>query len=111
MLSENLPFLLNIIKTGNLSQFGRFKSDIDIELLSDLTDSLEFEKIKDKKEKCYYLALSFLLFRLKFELFHQLFNYSDKLGFFIEVKKIPFRFKILAFLHLEGMQRGLTGKF
>jgi rubrerythrin len=110
MLSENLPFLLNIIKTGNLSQFGRFKSDIDIELLSDLTDSLEFEKIKDKKEKCYYLALSFLLFRLKFELFHQLFNYSDKLGFFIEVKKIPFRFKILAFLHLEGMQRGLTGR-
>ena len=71
---------------------------------------IALQKIKDNKEKCYYLALSYLIFQMEFELFQKLFNYSDKLGFFIEVKKIPYRFKILAYLHLEGMQRGLTGR-
>ena len=117
MLLENLQFLLTAIKTGNLSQFGeftsqigKFTSQIGKDILSELSDSLVYEKLKDEREQCYYLALSFLLFRMNFGLFHQLFNHSDKLGFFIEVKKIPFRFKIMAYLHLEGMQRGLTGR-
>ncbi|MFX1280874.1 MAG: hypothetical protein ACFFA3_15975 [Promethearchaeota archaeon] len=110
MPSKNLQLLLKTIRTGNLSMFGRYVARINIELLSELSDSLDYEKIKDDKEKCYYLALSYLLFQMEFELFEQLFNYSDKLGFFIKVKNIPYRFKILAYLHLEGMQRGLTGR-
>ncbi|MFX1425867.1 MAG: hypothetical protein ACFFBE_05395 [Promethearchaeota archaeon] len=110
MPTENFQILLKRIRTGNLSMFGGYVSKINIDLLSELSDSSDYEKIKDNKEKCFYLALSYLLFQMEFELFHKLFNYSDKLGFFIEVKKIPFRFKILAYLHLEGMQRGLTGR-
>ncbi|MHA2390541.1 MAG: hypothetical protein ACXAEX_01110 [Promethearchaeota archaeon] len=76
----------------------------------DLPDSEGFDEITDSKEKCFYLLLSSLLSSMRFKLFSQLINYSDKLGIFIEVKKIPFRLKIIANLHLDGIQKGLTGR-
>jgi hypothetical protein len=84
-------------------------------------DSEDFDKISESSEKCYYLALAKLLSSLSlyrgtgdevviFNQFNQLINMSDKIGIFLEVKKIPFRFKIMAELHLDGMQKGNIGR-
>jgi hypothetical protein len=101
---------MKTIETGEISQFEDFflfYKEMEFLNLSTLDD---FDKITDNTEKCYYLALSKFLSTLRFHDFSQLFNYSDKMGFFIEVKKIPFRFKIIARLHLDGIQRGLIGR-
>ncbi len=121
MPSETFQTLIKIIKTGDFSQFEDFflyYKDMDF---LNLNDSEDFEKISDNSEKCYYLALSKLLTLLSyysgtgdealiFNEFSHLVNYSDKLGIFIEVKKIPFRFKIIAELHLDGIQKGNIGR-
>ena len=110
MLSDQFLELMKTIETGDLSQFEEFflyYKEMEFLKLSNLD---EFDKIIDKSEKCYYLALSQYLASLRFHDFSQLFDYSDKMGFFIEVKKIPFRFKIIARLHLDGMQRGIIGR-
>ena len=110
MLSEQFQVLLKIIRTGDLSRFKNLITYFEKMNFMDLSGSSDFDKIKDDKEKCYYLALSNLLSFMKFIEFEQLMNYSDDLGIFIEVKKIPFRFKIIAYLHLDGIQKGLTGR-
>ncbi len=121
MPSDTLQALIKTITTGDISQFEDFFLYYkEMEFLN-LNDSEDFEKISDNKEKCYYLALSKLLTLLSyyrgtgdevviFNEFSQLINMSDKMGIFLEVKKIPFRFKIMAELHLDGMQKGLIGR-
>ncbi|KKM19399.1 hypothetical protein LCGC14_1656040 [marine sediment metagenome] len=110
MLSEQFQGLIKTIRTGDVSQFKYFITDFREMTFLDIPDSIEFDKIEDSREKSYYLALSILLSEIKFEAFSLLVNYSDKIGFFIDPKKIPFRFKIIARLHLDGIQRGLTGR-
>ena len=110
MLSVQFLELIKTIEAGDFSHFEDFflsYKDANFLNLSNLDD---FDKISDNKEKCYYLALSKLLSTLRFHDFSQLFNYSDKMGFFIEVKKIPFRFKIIARLHVDGIKIGDTGR-
>ncbi|MHA2036490.1 MAG: hypothetical protein ACW98X_08655 [Promethearchaeota archaeon] len=121
MPSETLQTLFKTIRTGDISQFKDFFLYYkEMEFLN-MNDSEDFEKITDNKEKCYYLALSKLLTLLSyykgtgdegviFDEFSQLINISDEMGIFLEVKKIPFRFKIMAELHLDGMQKGLIGR-
>ncbi len=121
MLSEQFQVLLKTIGTGDLSQFEDFFLYYKEMDFLNLNDSEDFEKISDNREKCYYLALSKLLSLLSlyrcmgeevviFNEFNQLLNLSDKMGFFIEVKKIPFRFKIIAQLHIDGIRKGLIGR-
>ncbi|MFW9825807.1 MAG: hypothetical protein ACFFE4_22900 [Candidatus Thorarchaeota archaeon] len=121
MLSENLNGLIKTIESGDISQFTELYLKFKEMDFLDLSDSDEFEKITDDREKCYYLALSKLLSSLSlyrgtgdevmlFNEFSKLFNLSDKMGYFIEVKKIPFRFKIIARLHVDGMRKGYIGR-
>jgi hypothetical protein len=121
MHSDQFQTLIKTIRTGDVSQFEAFFLSYKEMVFLNLNDLKEFGKISDKREKCYYLALSELLSLLslyrgagdeltRFNEFSQLINYSDKLGIFIEVRKIPFRFKIIALLHLDGMQKGLRGR-
>ncbi len=110
MSSEQFQLLLKTIRTGDLSQFEDFCAYFNNMEFLDLSDMVDFMEIEDNKEKCYYLALSRLLSSLRFGEFEQLIDHSDKMGIFIEVRKIPFRFKIIADLHLDGMQRGMTGR-
>ncbi len=121
MPSETFQTLIKTVKTGDISQFEDFFLYYKEMDFLNLNDSEDFEKISDNREKCYYLALSKLLTLLSyyrgtgdelviFNEFSQLINISDKLGIFIEVKKIPFRFKIIAELHLDGMSKGLIGR-
>ncbi len=118
MLSVQFLELIKTIEKGELSQFEDFCLYYKEMKFLSLPDSEDFDKISNNREKCYYLALSKLLSLLslysgtnkelrRFNEFSQLVNDSDKLGIFIEVKKIPFRFKILAELHLDGIQKGL----
>ena len=110
MLSVQFLELIKTIETGDFSYFKDFffsYKEMDFLNLSNMDD---YDKINDNIEKCYYLALSKFLLTLRFQDFSQLFNYSDKMGFFIEVKKIPFRFKISARLHVDGIKIGDTGR-
>ncbi|MFX1573516.1 MAG: hypothetical protein ACFFB0_12265 [Promethearchaeota archaeon] len=75
-----------------------------------MSESLNYKKFRDQIEKSYYFALSKFLALFRFDDFSELFNYSDKLGIFIDVKKIPNRFQIICDLHLDGIQRGLIGR-
>ncbi|MHA2336931.1 MAG: hypothetical protein ACXACX_06500 [Candidatus Hodarchaeales archaeon] len=121
MISKLLQKLLETIEKGDVTQFKDFLLYYkEMEFLI-LNDSEDFEKISDNKEKCYYLALSKLLTLLSYSIgtgdeivifddFSKLINMSDEMGIFLEVKKIPFRFKIMAELHLDGMQKGLIGR-
>ena len=110
MLSAQFIELIKTIETGNLSHFEDFFLDYKEMDFLNLSNIDDFDKINDNKEKCYYLALSKFLSDLRFHDFSQLFNYSDKMGYFIEVKKIPFRFKIIARLHVDGIKIGDTGR-
>ncbi|MFX1457280.1 MAG: hypothetical protein ACFFDB_18090 [Promethearchaeota archaeon] len=121
MLSEHLDGLIETIESGEISRFADFYLSFKEMEFLDFSDSDDFEKITDDREKCYYLALSKLLSSLSlyrgtgdevliFNEFSELFNFSDKMGYFIEVKKIPFRFKIIARLHIDGMRKGLIGR-
>lgn len=72
-------------------------------------NSLDSLSNKERIENYYYLAFSKFLALRRFEEFNELFNYSDKFEIFIDVKKIPFRFKIISDLHLRGIQEGRIG--
>ena len=121
MPSKQFQALMKAIRTGDISQFEDFFLYYKEMEFLDLNDSEDFEEISNNREKCYYLALSKLLSLLSlyrgtgdeevvFNEFNQLIDMSDKLGIFLEVKKIPFRLKIMAELHLDGMQKGLIGR-
>ena len=107
---EQFQVLLKTIQSGDVSRFKNLITYFEKMEFMDLSESSDFDKIKDNREKCYYLALSNFLSFMKFTEFEQLINYSNELGIFLEVMKIPFRFKIIAYLHLDGIQKGLTGR-
>ena len=110
MSSDQFQLLIKSLKSGDLSKFIEiFKLRTENKTLN-LFESINYEKFKDRIEKSYYSALSKFLASLRFEDFSELFKYSDKLGIFIDVKKIPSRFQIICDLHLDGIQRGLIGR-
>ena len=110
MSSEQFQLLIKSMKSGDLSKFKELISECTEKKALNLSESINYEKYKYRIEKSYYLALSKFLVSLRFEDFSQLFKYSDKLGIFIDVKKIPSRFQIICDLHLDGIQRGLIGR-
>ena len=102
--------LLKSLKAENLSEFEN--------LLNNFTETQQFishesktnDKLIEDFEGQYYSKLSEYLSVMRFDDFSLLLNYSDKLGIFIDVKKIPFRFKIISDLHMEGIRQGLVGR-
>jgi len=110
MTSEQFQLLIKSLKSGNLSKFKGILDLCTKNNTHNLSESINYEKFRDSIEKYYYLALSKFLASLRFEDFSELFNYSDKLGIFIDVKKIPSRFQIICDLHLDGIQRGVIGR-
>ena len=110
MLSEQFLNIIDALKSGNIH---KIKQSIDHFLKvnsSDLFTSIEFKSYKEKIEEEYYRALSKFLAKLQFKNFKKLFNYSDKLEIFLDVKKIPNRFRIILELHIDGIQTGQTGR-
>ncbi len=110
MLSEQFLIIIESLKSGDLF---KIKLSIDHFLEGNsfnLFGLSRYKKFREEIEKNYYRALAKCLASKRFEDFRQLFNYSDKLEIFIDVKKIPFRFKIISDLHLIGIQAGQIGK-
>jgi len=110
MLSEQFLNIIDALKSGNIH---KIKQSIDHFLKvnsSDLFTSIEFKNYKENIEEEYYKALSRFLIKLQFKNFKRLFNYSDKLEIFVDVKKIPDRFRIILELHLDGIRTGQTGR-
>ncbi len=106
MLSEQVQILVESLKLGDLSKLKAFVSHFIEKKTFKLLDSLSN---KERIESYYYLALSKFLASKRFKEFSEFFNYSDKFEIFIDVKKIPFRFKIISDLHLRGIQEGRIG--
>ncbi|MHA2184648.1 MAG: hypothetical protein ACXAAI_06560, partial [Promethearchaeota archaeon] len=109
MPQNQIHALIRSLAAGDLAEFKNLMSNYtSMEQLShelktngDLIKNLEIH---------YYKALSGSLASLQFDDFSQLIKYSDKLGIFFDVKKIPNRFQIISDLHLEGIRRGLVGR-
>ena len=112
MLSED-AFFKSLIKSLHSVDLYKFKELINQsveEKVINLSEFKSYDKYKGIIEKSYYRALSDSLASMRFGDFSQLFNNSDKLRIFIDVKKIPLRFKIISDLHLDGIQKGLIGR-
>ncbi|MFX1256765.1 MAG: hypothetical protein ACFFAN_02820 [Promethearchaeota archaeon] len=109
MLSDQFLRIVDSFVSGDSFKISEF---IEIYLKKNLINpspSLSITELKEEIEGTYYQALADFLALRQFEKFRRLFDYSDKLEIFIDVKKIPNRFKIISDLHLEGMQIGQIG--
>ncbi|TFG16827.1 MAG: hypothetical protein EU533_08715, partial [Promethearchaeota archaeon] len=109
MLSEQFLELVESIISGKSSNISEFIERNIEDNSSPLTSLLRNDKFKEDLEKNYYKALSKFLATENFEKFRELFEISDKLEIFIDVKKIPRRFEIISDLHLSGIQSGQIG--
>jgi hypothetical protein len=109
MLSEQFLEIVESLVSGESSKISEFIERYSKENPSPLSSSSMYSKFKEEIEKNYYIALSNFLASRKFDKFRRLFNISDRLEIFIDVKKIPLRFKIISDLHLSGIQSGQIG--
>ena len=109
MLTEQFVEIIESLKSGDLFKIKQCIDQISEDNFSSLSYSSSDKRFKEAIEKNYYITLSKLLASEKFEDFRQLLNYSDKLGIFIDVKRIPFRFEIISDLHLNCIQSGQSG--
>ena len=109
MLSEQFLEIVESLISGDSSNISEFIERYSKENPSPLSSSSMYSKFKEEIEKNYYNALSNFLASKNFENFRLLFHISDKLEIFIDVKKIPRRFKIISDLHLSGIQSGQIG--
>jgi len=110
MISEEFEIIIDSLKSKNINQIKRSINQVIDRNSSDLFSSSEYKDYKEKIEEHYYLTLSKYLASMQFKKFRKLFNYSNKLEIFIDVKKIPSRFDIICELHLDGIQTGQTGR-
>jgi len=110
MLSEEYLIIIDALKSGNIHKITRSIDQIVDENYSDLFTSAKYKDYKEIMDNHYYRALSRFLATMQFKKFRKLFSYSDKLGIFIDVKKIPNRFEIICNLHLDGIRIGQTGR-
>ncbi|MFX1339038.1 MAG: hypothetical protein ACFFDK_10545 [Promethearchaeota archaeon] len=109
MLSDQFLEIIESLISGESFKISDFFTHIINENPNLQSSSLRYEKFKEDLEKNYYNALSKFLASRKFDKFRRLFEISDKLEIFINVKKIPRRFEIISDLHLSGIQSGQIG--
>jgi hypothetical protein len=109
MLSEQFLEIVESLISGQSFKISDFFDRVIKENPSKQSITLRYKNFKEEFEKNYYIALSSFLASKKFEKFRRLFNFSDKLEIFIDMKKIPRRFEIISDLHLSGIQSGQIG--
>jgi len=115
MHSSQFQALIKTLKSGNISDFIYLVDKFTENSPSCLTDSKNFDNFRANLEKAYYEAISDLLisnknnFDKSKEDVAQLFDYSDKLGIFIDVSKIDAE-GIISELHIYGLKNGLRSR-
>ncbi|MFX1446380.1 MAG: hypothetical protein ACFFHV_23545, partial [Promethearchaeota archaeon] len=97
------------LKSGYISEFINQVDKFTEKRPSYIPDSEDYDKFKNILESTYYYALSKCLVSSRFNEFGQLFNYSDKLGIFIDISNINIA-EIITKLHIEGLNAGDRGR-
>ncbi len=97
--------LIRKLKSGYIAEFINLVDKFTEKIPSCVPDSKNYDKFKIILERTYYGALSKCLVFSRFNEFDQLFNYSDKLGIFIDISNIKIA-EIITKLHIEGLNAG-----
>ena len=109
MDSSQFQNLVMTLKSGYISEFINLVDKFTEKGPSCIPDSKNYDKFKIILERTYYGALSKCLVSSRFNEFGQLFNYSDKLGIFIDISNINIA-EIITKLHIEGFTAGYRGR-
>jgi len=109
MQSSQFQNLIMELKSGDISEFIDLVDKFTEKRPSCIPDSDNYDKFKNILERTYYNALSKCLISSRFNEFGQLFNYSDKLGIFIDISNINIA-EIITRLHIEGFTAGYRGR-
>ena len=109
MESSQFQKLIMTLKTGNIPEFINQVENVIEKKPSYIPDSKDYNKFKLILDRTYYDALSKCLIYSRFNEFEQLFNYSDKLGIFIDNSNINIA-EIMTKLHIEGLNAGDRGR-
>jgi hypothetical protein len=109
MQSSQFQNLIMTLKSGYISEFINLVDKFTEERPSCIPDSKNYDEFKIILERAYYDALSKCLISSRFNEFGQLFNYSDKLGIFIDISNINIA-QIMTKLHIEGILAGDRGR-
>ncbi|HEA71168.1 MAG TPA: hypothetical protein ENH98_04485 [archaeon] len=109
MHSSQFQTLIKVLQDGYISEFINLVDKFTENKPFCLTDSINYNKFKNLLERSYYDTLSDALYKGRFDKFSQLFNYSDKLGIFIDASNIDVT-GIITKLHIEGLNNGNRGR-
>ena len=109
MHSSQFEKLIITLKSGYISEFISLVDKFTEKRPSCIPDSENYDKFKIILERTYYGALSNCLVSSRFNEFGQLFNYSDKLGIFIDISNINIA-EIITRLHIDGLNAGDRGR-
>ncbi|MBY8986372.1 MAG: hypothetical protein KGD65_14965 [Candidatus Lokiarchaeota archaeon] len=109
MQSSEFQALIKTLKSANISAFTNLVDKFTENAPSYLTDLNNYDKFRTSLERSYYSALSYSLESSRFDDFSHLFNYSDKLGIFIDVSNIDV-VRVISKLHVDGIKISDTGR-
>jgi len=109
MHSSQFQELIKILKLGYILEFINLVDQFTEKKPTCVSDSKNYDKFNNILERTYYGALSKCLVSSRFNEFGQLFNYSDKLGIFIDISNINIA-EIITKLHIEGLNAGDRGR-
>ncbi|MHA1985190.1 MAG: hypothetical protein ACW98D_01000 [Promethearchaeota archaeon] len=115
MQSSQFQALIKALKSESISKFISLVDQFTENEPSNLTNSKNYNQFRAKLEKAYYEAISdhLHLMRNNFaqskEDLAKLFDYSDKLGIFVDVSNIDAE-GIISELHIDGLRKGLRSR-
>ncbi len=115
MHSSQFQALIKALKSESISKFINLVDQFTENQPYNLINSKNYNQFRANLEKVYYEAISEHLISMKDNFFKskevvaQLFDYSDKLGIFIDVSNIDVE-GIISELHIDGLKNGLRSR-
>ncbi|MHA1933405.1 MAG: hypothetical protein ACW96X_12745, partial [Promethearchaeota archaeon] len=115
MHSSQFQALIKALKSEPISKFISLVNQLTKNEPYSITNSKNYNQYRANLEKAYYKAITDCLISMKNNFVKskedvaQLFDYSDKLGIFIDVSKIDVE-EIISELHIDGLKKGLRSR-
>jgi len=115
MDSSEFQALIKALKSEPISKFFSLADQFTGKKPNNLTNSENYNQFRPNLEKAYYNAITECLISMKDDFIKskedvaQLFDYSDKLGIFINTSKIDVE-GIISELHIDGLKKGLRSR-
>ncbi|TFG08247.1 MAG: hypothetical protein EU539_02900 [Promethearchaeota archaeon] len=107
--SQIIDTIVLSLRSGEVVKIKHAIEKLTHNNVQDLLSFPSNSKMKKKIENNFYVGLSKCLESKKFENFEKLIDFSIKFDIFIDVSKIPDRFKIISKLHLDCIQNVSIG--